>query len=103
MQRVKKHIFLSVVSTKAHRKSSYHCIVKKKPGDLANLTASHISKLDLLIIVQLSYSQFSFILYKQMAEGKIIVAEIQYQAVEITEQHIDTLTDTDSFKNNKTK
>lgn len=103
MQRVKKHIFSSVVLTKAPKKSSYHCIIKKKTGDLADFTASRISKLSLLIIVQLSYSQFSYILYKQMAEGKIVVAEIQYQDVEITQQHIDTLTDTDCFKNNKTK
>lgn len=55
-------------------------------------------------MVQRSYSQFSYILYKQKAEGKrVVVAETQYQVVEITEQHIDTLTHTDCFKNNKTK
>lgn len=38
-----------------------------------------------------------------MAEGKVVVAEIHYQVVEITKQHIDTLTDTNCLKNNKTK
>lgn len=84
MQIAKMHILFSVISTKAPRKSSYHCTLKKKAGNLTNFTASHISKLDLLIIVQLSYSQFSHILYKQMAEGKIVVAEKQYLVVEIT-------------------
>lgn len=102
-QTAKRCMLFSVISTKAPRKSSYHCTVKKKAGDLANITAFHISKLDLLTIVQFSPSQFSYILYKQMAEGKIVVAKVQYQVFEITEQHINTMIDTDCFKNNNTK
>lgn len=47
------------------------------------MTASNISKMggDLLILVQLYYIQFSYILYKQIPEGKrVVVGVIQYQS-----------------------